>query len=54
MKDDMARLEKKVEGLEKEVSDLRRFQSWLTGIAVGVGAIFGLVAQTVKTKLGLS
>lgn len=54
IKDDIARLEKRVETLGTEVSDLRRFQSWLTGIAVGVGAIFGLVAETVKKKIGLS
>lgn len=43
----------RIEKLEDRVRDIERFQSWLTGIGVGAGAIMGLVIEAIRKKVGL-
>lgn len=39
--------------LRTDVAALKRFQAWMVGIGTGVGAMAGLLAQTVKDRLGI-
>ncbi len=49
----LKRLEDQLGTLRTEVQDLRRFQSWIMGVAAGLGAIFAFMADGIRRKLGL-
>lgn len=43
-----------IEELQRDVSALKRFQSWVLGVAAGVGSVATLLAQLVKDRIGHS
>ena len=49
----VGRIEDRIDVLVEKVDGLQRFQAWITGIAVGAGAVMGLFIDSIKRKLGL-
>lgn len=41
----------RIEKLESEVEDLKRFRSWVTGIGAGIGAVIAFFAEGIRKKL---
>jgi hypothetical protein len=52
LKDEVTALRNEIASLKTQVEDLRRFQSWVMGIAAGIGAIIAFFAEGLRRRLG--
>lgn len=53
LREDVTRALAEIAELKKEVDDLKRFRSWVTGIAAGIGAILAFFAEGIRKRVGL-
>lgn len=53
LREDVDEAQKEIEKLKDDVADLKRFRSWIMGIAAGVGGIIAFFAEGLRKKLGL-
>jgi len=53
VREDLNKACAKIDALEKEIDELKRFRSWVLGIGAGIGAILAFFAEGIRKRLGM-